>query len=69
MENKNMEMMNQVAGGVSNSKGGKVVGIVLGTLGVLGGFAAAAIYKKKKGAKNVEEVDAEFVENNDSKSE
>lgn len=69
MENKNMETMNQVVGGVSNSKGGKVVGAVLGALGVLGGVAAAVIYKKKKAASNVEEVEAEVVENNESKSE
>lgn len=46
MENKNlMEETTQV---VSNSKGGKVVGLVLGAVGVLGGIAATMIYKKKK---------------------
>lgn len=69
MENKNMEMTNQVVGGVSKSNGGKVAGLLLGALGVVGGLAAAAIYKKKKAANSVEEVEAEVVENDDSKSE
>lgn len=60
MENKNvMEEATQV---VSNSKGGKVVGLVLGTVGVLGGIAATLIYKKKKN--KVVESEA-VVENNE----
>lgn len=68
MENKNMEMMNQVMEGTTNSNGGKVVGLALGALGVLGGIAAAVIYKKKKANKTEEVVDVEVVENNKSKS-
>ena len=52
MENMNN---NQIYEGVSKSNGGKVTGLVLGALGVLGGIAATVIYKKKKNANKVEE--------------
>lgn len=72
MENKMMEGLNEQAvktcGGVSNS-GGKIGGLVLGALGVLGGIAAVTFFKKKKAQNNVEEVvvesDENVVENNE----
>lgn len=51
---------------VSNSKGGKAVGLALGAIGILGGIAAAVIYKKKKDQNKVEETD---VENNEEQDE
>ena len=47
---------------VSNSKGGKVAGLVLGALGVVGGIAAALIYKKKKQNSKTEIVEAEQID-------
>ena len=49
----------------SNSNGGKVAGLVLGAIGVLGGIAAAVIYKKKKAQNKVEEADVEDNEDQD----
>lgn len=66
MENKIIDGQAQVCGGVSNSKGGKV-GLVLGAVGVLGGIAAAALYKKKKNGNKVEAD--QNVENNDENIE
>lgn len=53
MENKET---NQVCESVAKTNGGKVAGLVIGALGVLGGIAAAVIYKKKKSANSVEVV-------------
>lgn len=70
MENNLMNETNQVCGGVSKSNKGKVVGLVLGALGVLGGIAATAIYKSKKNGNKVEYVEVEDdVENNESDNE
>lgn len=60
MENRIMDGQTQVCANGS-SKGGKVAGIVLGAIGVLGGIAAAVIYKKKK-QQNEVEVESEVEE-------
>lgn len=69
MKTENMNETNQVCGGTSKSKGGKAVGLALGALGVLGGIAAAVIYKKKKNGNEVEYVEVEDVEYNESDNE
>lgn len=66
MENKIMEEANQVYGGGSITGKGKLVGLLFGTVGVLGGIAAAVLYKKKKNSNNVEEAEVEVVENDES---
>lgn len=69
MENKVIEETTNFNGGVSTSNGGKTVGLVLGALGVLGGIAAAVIYKKKKNSNQNEVVSENDVDNNESNIE
>lgn len=66
MENKMMEEVSeqavQTCGGATNL-GGKIGGLVLGALGVLGGIAAVTFFRKKKAQRNNEEVVVETDEN------
>lgn len=62
MENKNL--MEETTEVVSKLNGGKIAGLVLGTVGVLGGIAAVIIYKKKKN----QLVDSEAIVKNNNET-
>ena len=64
MEKEIMESVNEEAvyTMATRPNGGKVAGLVLGALGVVGGIAAALIYKKKKQNRKTEIVEAEEID-------
>lgn len=61
MEDKTLMETTEV---VTKTNGGKVAGLVLGAVGVLGGIAAAIIYKNRKN--KVVESEETIVENNEN---
>lgn len=66
MENKMMEEVSEQAVqtcGKASTFGGKIGGIALGALGVVGGILAVVFFKKKKAQRNNEELVVETDEN------